>query len=145
MDNQLVLTEIYSEICGRIITDVFILIEDTLIKVNAQWDTGATKSSISKELIQKLKLEPIKQNEVTTTVGIGKKAIYNVEIVLKDDSDILIPVEASEGDNLKQTGIDLLIGMDVIHFGDFAISNYNGRTCFSFRIPSKGNIDFTKD
>lgn len=37
---------------------------------------------------------------------------------------------------------DILIGMDVISAGDFAISNHEGRTVFSFRMPSAGRIDF---
>ncbi|MCL2233531.1 MAG: hypothetical protein FWB99_10705 [Treponema sp.] len=31
--------------------------------------------------------------------------------------------------------IDLLIGMDIILLGDFAISNGGGKTLFSFAIP----------
>lgn len=30
---------------------------------------------------------------------------------------------------------DILIGMDIIKFGDFAISNGEGQTLFSFAIP----------
>lgn len=39
----------------------------------------------------------------------------------------------------------MLIGMNVIVLGDFAISTFNGKTSFSFRIPSKGLIDFTNE
>lgn len=38
--------------------------------------------------------------------------------------------------------IDLLIGMDIISLGDFAITNVNGKTTFSFRLPSTSIIDF---
>lgn len=141
---KLVLTKKWNKICSSIITEVSILIGEKLFTINAEWDTGATKSSISKELIQELQLKSIKKDEVITTIGIEKKDVYNIDIVLKDDSDILIPLEVTVGDNLRQTGIDMLIGMDVIHFGDFVISNYDGKTCFSFRYPSEGLIDFTK-
>jgi hypothetical protein len=40
-------------------------------------------------------------------------------------------------------GIDLLIGMDVIGMGDFAVTNYKGKTTFSFQVPSCERIDFT--
>lgn len=143
--NQLVLTKKWNKICGNIITEVGILIGEKLFTVNAEWDTGSTKSSISKELIKELQLKPIKKNKVITTNGTKKKEVYNIEVLLKDSSDILIPIEVAEGDNLNQTGIDMLIGMDIIHFGDFAISNYNGETCFSFRYPSKGLIDFAQE
>jgi hypothetical protein len=39
-------------------------------------------------------------------------------------------------------GCDILIGMDIIGMGDFAVSNYNGRIVFSFRVPSMAEIDF---
>ena len=39
---------------------------------------------------------------------------------------------------------DVLIGMDIINLGDFAVSNHNGKTTFSFRMPSVDEIIFTK-
>jgi len=38
---------------------------------------------------------------------------------------------------------DVLIGMDVIGRGDFAVSNFNGRTVFGFRVPSAADVDWT--
>ena len=37
---------------------------------------------------------------------------------------------------------DVLIGMDIIGHGDFAVTNAGGQTKFTFRMPSKGGIDF---
>ena len=37
----------------------------------------------------------------------------------------------------------MLIGMDIITLGDFAITNLNGQTVMSFRLPSSGRIDFS--
>jgi len=37
---------------------------------------------------------------------------------------------------------DVLIGMDIIGIGDFAITNKDGKTVFSFRAPSCDTIDF---
>jgi hypothetical protein len=42
-------------------------------------------------------------------------------------------------------GGDLLIGMDVIGAGDFAVSNFNGKTTLTFRSPSVGTLDFVKN
>ena len=36
----------------------------------------------------------------------------------------------------------ILDGMDIISLGDFAITNQNGQTTFSFRIPSSQTIEF---
>lgn len=38
--------------------------------------------------------------------------------------------------------VDMLIGMDVISKGDFAVTNVGGITTFSFRIPSQETIDY---
>ncbi len=39
-------------------------------------------------------------------------------------------------------GGDVLIGMDIISKGDFAVTHPNGNTQFTFRFPSQANIDF---
>lgn len=36
---------------------------------------------------------------------------------------------------------DVIIGTDVIMFGDFLISNAEEKTTFQFRTPSEGGID----
>ena len=41
-------------------------------------------------------------------------------------------------------GSDILIGMDIIGEGDFAVSSFQGRTTFTFRIPSIERIDFAR-
>jgi len=40
------------------------------------------------------------------------------------------------------TGCDVLIGMDIINQGDFAITQSDGKTTFSYRYPSIEQIDF---
>ena len=37
---------------------------------------------------------------------------------------------------------DAIFGMDIISLGDFAITNQNGQTTFSFRVPSSQTIEF---
>ena len=44
----------------------------------------------------------------------------------------------------KLAGCDVIVGMDIINRGDFAVSNKNGATAFSFRIPSVEEFDFVK-
>jgi hypothetical protein len=43
------------------------------------------------------------------------------------------------------TGADVLIGMDIIGQGDFAVTHPNGNTKFSFRMPSLADIDFVNE
>ena len=53
----------------------------------------------------------------------------------------LIPDDNVSDDKQPQ----LLIGMDIIGLGDFAVTNANGKTTFSFRVPSVREIDFIPD
>ena len=41
-------------------------------------------------------------------------------------------------------GPQVLIGMDIITLGDFAITNQNHTTTFSFRMPSLHTIDYQR-
>ena len=50
-------------------------------------------------------------------------------------------VEVTRGELLVDA--DMLIGMDIMNRGDFAVTNLNGVTMFSFRVPSSEAIDFT--
>ena len=43
------------------------------------------------------------------------------------------------------SGGDVLIGMDIISQGDFAVTNHGGITKFSFRMPSVTHIDFVEE
>ena len=51
-------------------------------------------------------------------------------------------VRVSEG---KIAGADILIGMDIISSGDFALTNRDGKTTFTFRYPSIADIDFVQE
>ena len=56
----------------------------------------------------------------------------------------MLPVLKVTGGQLPKN-IDVLIGMDVIKNGDFSITSSDGKTKFSFQIPSTYNIDFEKE
>ena len=50
----------------------------------------------------------------------------------------------TEGVILSEKGIDCLLGMDIISLGDFSITNFEGKTWLSFRIPSQHKVDFVE-
>ncbi len=66
---------------------------------------------------------------------------YHVDFLLYNSSPI---VDVRVGLSAVRD-IDVIIGMDIINRGDFAVSNRNGATTFSFRIPSIEDFDFVKD
>lgn len=110
-------------------------------KYEAIWDTGATGSVISAELAQKLKLNPIGKTKVSTAGGVFEVNKYIIGLKLPNNLEIQ-NVMVSSG-NLG-SGVDFLIGMDIITLGDFSITNLNGKTMFSFRFPSCESINYVE-
>ena len=108
------------------------------IEVAGIWDTGATGTVISQGVVDRCQLQQIGFTEVGTADGKRTVPTYQVSLVL--DSGIMLPsITVACGDFAG----DVLIGMDVISNGDFAVTNYQGETQFTFRHPSQGHIDFT--
>src|SRR5574344_1414826 len=111
-------------------TDVFIATPDVLnhkpfdqkemLKLNAIWDTGATNSVITQRYIDKLGLKPTGATRTYTAGGEKICNLYLVDIGLPNR--IVINNLAVTGNN-ELLSCDMLIGMDVIGKGDFAISN----------------------
>ncbi len=109
--------------------------------VNAIWDTGATASVITPKVAKALSLVPISMTEVHTAGGVRTCNVYIVDLMLPND--VFIPnVQVTEAD---MTTNDVLIGMDIIALGDFAITNFGGKTRFTFSIPSTRVIDFVQE
>ena len=113
----------------------------------AIWDTGATHSAITKKVVDDLKLQPTGVREIRHAGGKSSNNTYLVNIALPNR--VIVPhirvteVQLIPDDNVsddKQP--QLLIGMDIISLGDFAVTNANGKTTFSFRVPSVQEIDF---
>ncbi len=110
------------------------------------WDTGATNTVIRKQVADALGLKPSGKT-TCHAVGSGEEVrqyeanTFLVNIYLPNHVCIM-GVRVSEG---AISGADVLIGMDIIAQGDFAISNYGGKTSWTFRVPSVEEIDFVKE
>lgn len=100
-------------------------------------------SAITKNVATKLGLVPTGMAQVHTANGVATQNTYTIDIKLPNAVTIL-GIIATEIDALS-TGCDALIGMDVITLGDFSITNHNGVTCMSFRVPSGHEIDYVKN
>jgi predicted aspartyl protease len=135
-----VFTEKYDSIQKQLINSAIVENNNNTIQVVSQWDTGATGTCISKELVQKLGLLPTGMVNVHTPSGVGTMNKYMINLILNKEVKISnLPVMDSE---IGKQGIDVLIGMDIISLGDFAISNYDKKTQFSFRIPSQEHVEY---
>jgi predicted aspartyl protease len=105
------------------------------------WDTGATGTVISQECAVKLNLKPISKAKVFHANGESIVNVYAINLFLPNQVGFQF-IKVTEG---ILNGTDLLIGMDIISRGDFAVTNFAGKTTFSFRVPSTQRIDFVEE
>jgi predicted aspartyl protease len=109
-------------------------------KYKAIWDTGATGTVITQKVIDDCDLKPIGVVNVKTTKGLFKTNSYLVNVWLPNR----VIVDNVQGCLGEIGDADVLIGMNIISQGDFAITNKDGKTVFSFRLPSVEHIDFVE-
>jgi hypothetical protein len=106
----------------------------------AIWDTGSTTTCVTQKIVHCLELHSVSEADMTTPSGTMSCLLYAINLYLPDDICIH---DITVAETLP-TGCDIIIGMDIIGQGDFAVSNLNGKTAFTFRMPSLHKFDFTK-
>ncbi len=106
------------------------------------WDTGASNTAISSKVVQACGLIPTGKATINTANGENIVNTYIVDIGLPNNVNIN-GVQVTEFTAVE--GSDLLIGMDIMGLGDLAISNYDGKTTFSFRVPSVKCTDYVEE
>jgi len=107
----------------------------------AIWDTGATTSVITEKVANDCGLRPVSRAKVYHAKGESTTAVYLASVFLP--SKVAFPqLRMIEG--IIAGDAEVLIGMDVIGQGDFAVTNKDGKTVFSFRMPSIERIDFAE-
>jgi len=108
----------------------------TLFEVEGLWDTGATVTCVKPTLFDRLKLCLYDITDHTKLSGIGGEVEANftfMNLFFSPTFEIkYCPVYVVDfpGD------ADILIGMDIIEKGDFAVCNADNKTSFSFAMPS---------
>jgi len=132
----------YKKITDELITPASILPKYTTsaafrgvpIEVEALWDTGATITCIKPALWERINLRPFEPGRAKFA-GIGGKVeadLTFVDLLLTSELKIKnCPIYAVDfpGD------ADMLVGMDIIKIGDFAVCNADNKTSFSFAVP----------
>jgi len=138
LENQIYISEVYDPTAG--------FPEPVKKPYVAIWDTGATNTVVTRRVVQELNLQPSGRVSVQA-VGAGDQVheyetdTYLLNVYLPNNVAI-IGIRVSEG---TIGGADALLGMDIISQGDFAITNYNGQTWWTFRVPSNEPIDFVEE
>ena len=135
-----VFTKKFKNVEDRILIDTTISFLKNKMKSNTLIDTGATISCISKDVVKKLKLQPIGVDRVSTPSGTAVLNKYLIDISFKKNMIFknIFVLESEIGNQ----GIDLLVGMDILNKNDIMISNYDNHTQFSLRYPVNGNLEF---
>ena len=95
---------------------------------------------ISERAAGQLHLTPVGEKRILTPAGVMSSNRYLVDIQLPNNYRFLSSEVSST--KIEAPGVGLIIGMDIISRGDLAITNYDGKTVFTFRIPSYESIDF---
>lgn len=111
-------------------------------KWRALWDTGATMSCISQRIADELQLQPLQIIKVYSATNEVLAITYYVGLLLPNHFTTKV---IAAGVPRMSDDVDIVIGMDVISKGDFAVTNVNRKTSFSFRIPSKKRIDYMQE
>jgi predicted aspartyl protease len=109
-------------------------------ETHAIWDTGASGCCVTTKVVQELGLKPSSKIKVLTAAGEVIQNVYLICFHLPNNLSVNLPV--TEVPSLPNK-FEALIGMSVISHGDLAISNFDGRTCLTFRMPSQARTDYT--
>jgi hypothetical protein len=108
---------------------------------HAIWDTGAMGSVISTNVVKALNLKSTGKARVFHADGQSIVDTYLVNILLPNNVGFS-SLRVTEG-QLNDT--DVLIGMDIISQGDFSVTASQGKTKFSFQLPSTHDTDYVKE
>lgn len=135
-----------NSILRAIIIGVEISVPDgTKHEYQALIDTGATHSAVTKKVADELGLIQSGLTRNHTAGGLVENAkTYVVDIYFKGGSICFKKYEVVEV-QLTAGNYEMLIGMDIITQGDFAITHKDGKTKLTFSVPPTRDFDFVPE
>jgi hypothetical protein len=104
-------------------------------EVKALWDTGATLTFIKPGIRDQLKLRMFRTGSSVSIAGVGGmvKADFTIVSIFLASNFLIEYCPAYVLD--FAVNYDMIIGMDIINMGDFAVCNTDSKTSFSFVVP----------
>ena len=116
--------------------------EPVAVRYQCLWDTGATISAITKRVATDLGLPTEALIPIQHAGGVSDNVPQHYVNLQLPNNVVVVGRPVAQ---LPLTNYDVIVGMDIISLGDFAVSNFNGKTTFTFRIPSVEEFDFVAD
>ncbi|HEV7889008.1 MAG TPA: hypothetical protein VGP08_00145 [Pyrinomonadaceae bacterium] len=113
------------------------------VKTQALWDTGATESVITTATANSLALKATGVSNVRHGGGMELHNTHLVNFGLPNRVGISGVLVTENPHIINSFGA--IIGMDIISRGDFTVTNFNGETCMTFRMPSMSSVDYVKE
>ena len=112
------------------------------LTTEALWDTGASMSAITPEIQKQLRAVPIDRKDIA---GIhNTEEVDIVSLTLELPNSVVKKIIRVAVCNITSK-VGVILGMDIISLGDFALSNGNDQTLISFAVPPfLEKIDFSK-
>ena len=112
------------------------------LMTEALWDTGASMSAITPEIQKQLRAVPIDRKEIAGVHNTEEVDIVSLTLELPN-SVVKKTIRVAVCNITSKTGV--ILGMDIISLGDFALSNGGEQTLLSFAVPPfQEKIDFSK-
>lgn len=112
------------------------------VRYQCLWDTGATISAITERVVTDLGLPTEALMPIQHAGGVSAEIPQHYVNLQLPNNVMLIGRAVAQ---LPLTGFDVIVGMDIISLGDFAVTNLYGKTTFTFRMPSVEEFDFVAD
>lgn len=114
--------------------------EVVFFEMMALWDTGATKSVVTKATAEAIGLVPTGNTVVAHAGGSSVSNTYLINVYLPNNVGVAGVLVSECPDIAGNFGA--IIGMDIIGGGDLSITNVNNQTWMTFRLPSFKTIDY---
>jgi hypothetical protein len=112
------------------------------LPTDALWDTGASMSAITPEIKNKLRLTPVDKK---TIAGIHSTQVVDIVFITLELPNSVIKKNIKTAVCNITSNVGMIIGMDIISLGDFALSNGDDQTLLSFAVPPfQEKTDFSK-
>lgn len=127
----------YSDKPTHIVTKAVVHCNGKHMQVNALWDTGASHTHITEDVINAFELTS--HGEINTLSHTGESISQKYKIDVELSNLIIVnDIIALSTPNIIYKGdeVGLLVGMDIIRLGNFCIDNTGENTIFTFTLLS---------